>query len=190
MSSATTTIVLQEILERYLNGDGDAKGALIELAYSRLMVIARGLLTRFPSLRREEETAAVVNMAYNKISRALEDVRPATVRIFFGLAALQIRRNLLDLVRQYRASIELGERDPKQSGDEQAIWHRWSDVMDAIDKLSEEDQELVNQLFFMGRTQAEVAELIGVHPDTVKRRWAKIRIKLAGLLDTYADVVK
>jgi RNA polymerase sigma-70 factor (ECF subfamily) len=190
--------VLQEILTRSAAGDPAAKKALIERSHGRLMVIARGLLNQFPAARREEESAGVVNEAYLRLNTALDDVRPATPRQYFGLVALQIRRVLLDLVRK------LGPRDrkgalrpvvlllrPREGGGhdpaDSAIGPDdvEQDVRAAIERLSDEEWEAVDLIFFNGLTQAEAAEELGVSEDTVKRRWARARIVLGGALAGY-----
>jgi hypothetical protein len=184
MPDPTTTAALQEILDRFLAGDPSAKAALVDRAYDRLLLVARGHLKKFPKVRRDEETAAILNMAYHKISKALDDVRPATVRLFFGLAALQIRRVLLDMVGgpprpgPLEGDLAGGNQGPDEFG-----WR--TDVLTALEKLPEDEQELVGLLFYMGLTQSEAAVILGVHEDTVKRRWARVKIKLADFLAAY-----
>src|SRR5205807_6264914 len=72
----------------------------IDRAHERLIRVARKLLGSFVRVRVEEETAGVLNDAYLRLHSSLEDVKPQTVREFMGLAALEIRRTLLDRIRK------------------------------------------------------------------------------------------
>jgi RNA polymerase sigma factor (sigma-70 family) len=193
MSASTTTIVIHNLLGRFLAGEAEAKRALVERAYDRLMAVARAQLRNFPRGRDEEESAAFLGAAYRRISRAMDDVRPAGVREFFGLAAPQIRRVLLDLVRQGNRGVNprprLVELDlvgppADESGTSRAMLR--ADVLAAIDRLPAKEREVVDLMFFGGLTLTEIGELFGVHKDTVKRWWASARVKLVGLLGAYA----
>ncbi len=203
MSESSTTTAIQELLIRFAAGDAAAKNALVERAYARLVVLARGQLRRFPKIRAEEETVAVFNESYKQLTKALDDVRPTTVRAFFGLAALQMRRVLLDLVRhgnrggEPRPVVTGGLGGPAESGDGGAIdvgkpdpgvskAGAREDILTALEKLPDDEREVVDLIFFNELTQAEAAEVLGVHEDTVKRRWARARVKLATLLADYA----
>ena len=59
-----------------------------------------------------EQTDDVLQNAVVRLLRALEEVRPPSVRAFFGLAATQMRRELLDLARRYQ-----GRGGPGTAGD-------------------------------------------------------------------------
>lgn len=187
-TSVPTTVYIQGALDQFLAGDPAAKGRLITLAEKRLMVLARKLKIAFPTS--PEETAGVVNEAYLKLHKALDEVRPGTVRQFFALASLQMRRVLLDLARANRRRGKRGSLndsenpiDPPAPGGEDRDEVR--DLFDAIDRLDEELREVVNLLFFQGLTQAEAAQVLVVHEDTVKRKWAKARVILAKYLAAF-----
>jgi len=201
MSETTTTLVLQNLLARVAAGDAQSKEELINRAYERLILVARKLLGSFSRVRVEEETAGVLNEAYPKLHRALDDVKPATVREFMGLAALQIRRTLLDSIRRLegrgqtarpdKVSLDAGDSAPggaviPATGNDISKIGLAIDLLEALEALPEEEREVVELLFFYGYTQPEAAEIVGVHEDTIKRRWSKARIRLAGKLATFA----
>ncbi len=201
MSETTTTLVLQNLLARVAAGDAQSKEELINRAYERLILVARKLLGSFSRVRVEEETAGVLNEAYPKLHRALDDVKPATVREFMCLAALQIRRTLLDSIRRLegrgqtarpdKVSLDAGDSAPggaviPATGNDISKIGLAIDLLEALEALPEEEREVVELLFFYGYTQHEAAEIVGVHEDTIKRRWSKARIRLAGKLATFA----
>lgn len=185
----SSTVFIQAALDKFLAGDPAAKAELVNRSEARLMVLARKLLRGFgPG---PDETAAVVSEAYLKLHKALDEVRPTTVRQFFGLASLQMRRVLLDLVRAARRGGKVvnegsDQFDPPGStdgGDSRS--DLVSDLYSAIDTLDDDLKEVVMLLYFQGLTQAEAGALLGVHEDTVKRRWAKARVILAGKLAAF-----
>ena len=65
-------------------------------ACARLRQLTCAMLKDYPRLKRWEETDDVFQNASLRLYRALGKVRPASVREFFRLAAVQIRRELID----------------------------------------------------------------------------------------------
>jgi len=66
------------------------------------------MLGRFPTVRGWADTGDVLQSAVMRLLRALKEVRPGSVRDFFGLAAEQMRRELLDLARHHQTRQMLG----------------------------------------------------------------------------------
>jgi hypothetical protein len=95
------TMQLSGWIERWQAGDEGARDRLIEHAYQRLRRLTRKMLKGYPRLRRWDETDDVLHNALGRFLRALREVKPATAAQFFGLAATQIRRELIDLTRHY-----------------------------------------------------------------------------------------
>jgi len=192
-TQGSRSVLMQQVLERLSRGDEAAAGNLIEIAYERLAIVTRKLLGSFPGVRLEEETMGVVNEAYSRLRRAIEEVRPNTVRDFMALATKKIRECLFDRIRQIKGRgetprpgvVPLGT--PGEGGiDPPAPASRKSDAADAlliaIEALPDDEREVVELIFFHGYTQAEAGEILDVHEDTVKKRWARARIKLVGYL--------
>src|SRR3954454_25271375 len=65
------TTDINDLLARFHAGDEQAKRAVIEFAYDRLLVVARGILRGFPDVRKNEETAGVLAEAYKRIGAAM-----------------------------------------------------------------------------------------------------------------------
>jgi RNA polymerase sigma factor (TIGR02999 family) len=204
MADVSTTQQLQEMLNRLAAGDAAAKKDLINRSYERLTIITRKLLGSFLRVRAEEETTGVLNEAYLRLHTALDEIRPTTVRQFMGLAALEIRRVLLDYVRKLDGrgrkarpgKVSLNDRQSGGEGEtlgfdivdtdvDEPQRTLALDLLESIGKLPDEEREVVELLFFHGYTQPEAGDILGVHEDTVKRRWAKARVKLAKLLAAF-----
>lgn len=185
------TAHIQAALDRFLSGDPAGKKELVVLSERRLTILARKVLHQFGP--NPEETAAVLNEAFLKLNRALDEVRPATVREFFALAALQMRRVLLDLAR---AAGRRGKRvtvdDPEAGFDpadprkgEQSYADVVADLDAAIDRLADDLKEVVHLHYYQGLTKDEIAKVIGVHPDTVKRMIARAKVALQEHLSAF-----
>ncbi len=197
----STTVQIQGLLDRFIGGDEKAKGELIKVAEGRLLVLTRQLLKGFARGRDHDDTTGIFNEAYLRLHSSLDELKPTTVRQFFGLAALEIRRTLLDVVRKLTtrskekkqgraASIDTagpdgGRIDVPIDDEVQKRFDLTESLFAAVDKLPPDLQEVVMLLHFQGLTQAEVAGLYGVHEDTVKKWWASARRQLAGHLSAF-----
>ena len=195
--SESTTVQIQVLLDRHLCGYATAKAALIRVAEERLQILTRKMLRDFPRGREHDDTAGIFNESYLRLHTALDAEKPTTVRQFLGLAALAIRRTLLDLVRKLRGrGVDKRNRPLSFEGDgsnriDPAApegpnpFDLAEDLLAAVDKLPDDLKEVVMLHHFQGLAQAEIAGLIGIHADTVKRRWAKARVILADKLAAF-----
>jgi RNA polymerase sigma factor (sigma-70 family) len=199
MSPGTTTAVIQSLLDRLRAQPDDpvVKKELISRSYERLAAVARRLLG--PAYReRPEDTSGLLAEAYMRLENSLGAVKPESVRQYLGLAALQMRRALIDLIRkergrsgQYETPVSLdigattggGGNVPVAQAPEDADWRL--ELMEAIGRLDEGEREVVDLLFFNDLTQLEAAGLLGVDESTVKRRWARARVRLAKWLHAF-----
>ncbi len=195
MSDPFKTAVLNDLLARARAGDPAAHDELIRRCSVRLELLTRKLLRGFPGVRRWEDTGDVFQNAAMRLVRALSAVSPTNTRDFFGLAAEQIRRELIDLARHYRGPEGDGRNlrdlpDPALSG--QAAFDppaphvedldRWAALHEAVHQLPAEEREVFMLSFYHGWTQADVAELFQVDERTVRRRYQAATARLSELL--------
>ena len=188
-----STTRLQAWLDRLQTGDPAAPDELLRRVGGRLERLARKMLGRFPGVRRWAETGDVLQNATLRLLRALQEVRPADTRQFFGLAAEQMRRELLDLSRHFfgphgagaHHASQAGPADsqgvacePPDRGDEGDELERWCAFHQEVEKLPVEEREVVGLVYYHGWKQAEVAELFGVSERTIRRRWEAALAKL------------
>ncbi|MFT3880743.1 MAG: sigma-70 family RNA polymerase sigma factor [Gemmatales bacterium] len=189
---------MQPLLERLRDGDGSAKSELISITYERFRSLAAKILHGgYSRLKQWEETDDVVQEAALRLWKSLEAVKPTSVREYLGLGATQIRRQLLDLTRRYYGrkgtgdelvqvpdhspahAGELGEPDGAGGTWEPSRLAQWTDFHMLVEKLPDEEREVVDLLIYQELTQEEAAEVIGVEKTTVKRRWREARRKIA-----------
>ncbi|MGL4550796.1 MAG: RNA polymerase sigma factor [Gemmataceae bacterium] len=184
------TIYLNERVIRWQGGDRAAADELIRAVAGRLERLARKMLRGFPSVRPMTDTGDLVAGATMRLLNALRSVRPASTREFFGLSALQMRRELLDLAaaaaRRKTTPLEEDHADALTERATMADIELWSGFHEAVDGLPAEEREVVNLVFYHGWTQKQVAELLGVDERTVRRYWrsavARLTDRLGGRL--------
>lgn len=197
-SEATLSVpTLEALLEQLRKGDSFARNELLEAAGRRLMTMTRRMKAGYPNVGRWEQTEDIFQNAIMRLHRALADVVPQDARHFYRLAALQIRRELLDLARHYA---RLGERyrsQPRDPDNERAAnayeplelsmtpesMMDWVDFHAGIEALSDQEREVVELLWYHGLSQQEAADIIKVDVRTIKRRWRAARLALHDKLD-------
>src|SRR5262245_62623942 len=113
---ASQTVQIQAWLDRLRGGDESARCELLGCACERLRNLARKMLRGYPNVRRWEQTDDVLQTAVIRLHRALQQVPVQTSLDFFRLAALNIRRELLDLARHYYG--------PQGQGAHHASWRQ------------------------------------------------------------------
>ena len=92
---------LQTLLDRGVRGEEGVYDELMARASKRLLALTRKMLKNYPHVHRWEQTDDVFQTAAMRMHRSLSEVKPESVRQFFGLAAPQIRRTLIDLIRHH-----------------------------------------------------------------------------------------
>ena len=118
------------------------------------------------------------------------------VRKFFGLAATQIRRELIDLARSHYGPQGIGTKHDSDGGNasercedpfEPESLAAWTEFHEAVEALPEAEKEVVSLLWYDGLNQSEAARVLGISLATLKRRWVSARLllkeQLAGGLD-------
>jgi RNA polymerase sigma-70 factor (ECF subfamily) len=192
-----TTVRLQRCLDRLRAGDQAARNELLGAASERLERLARKMLRADGRLRRREQTEDVFQSAALRLCRALQSVTPASLREFFRLAALQVRRELTDLARHHygppgaaRHASQLPEDDPGSEGgaraaavdpaDGPSALAIWSELHELAGELPEEEREAFDLVYYQGLSHAEAAALLGVSTKTIQRRWQRACLTLHG----------
>lgn len=186
------TTQLHRWLDLLHRGDADARGAVIEHACERLRLLCRRMLRSYPRVRRWAETDDVLQSALLRLHRALAEVRPETAKQFYGLAATQIRRELLDLAKHFHGTEGIGTNHHSDEGKaaackpgdsvEPETLEAWTRFHELAEALPEEEREVVSILWYEGLSQPEAASVLGVSLATVKRRWQAARLRLFELL--------
>ena len=127
--------------------------------------------------------------------RSLKDVKPDSKRVFNGLAAQQIRRELCDMARSLYGPQGLGRHHRTEvvgqsSGEDSTPMPKaaaqQTDSIDliemttfheALNGLPSDEKEVFELIFYLGMSQADVAKLLNVSERTVKRRFVSSKIR-------------
>ena len=176
------TIVLQSYLDRMRAGDADAGNELLKAVQSRLHKLAARMVRGFPNVRRLADTDDVFQNSVIRLLRTLRKLQPRTPRDFFNLAAVHIRRELIDLARRAKgketvplnlpgSSSAPGHQEP--AAPEAEDMDEWVELHKAVDRLPTELREVVGLAFYHGWKQQQIAELFGLNERTIRRRWEK-----------------
>ncbi|MCA9049589.1 MAG: sigma-70 family RNA polymerase sigma factor [Planctomycetaceae bacterium] len=167
--------------------------------YQFLQQACRRQLACFPDVRRWEQTDDIFQQSVMKLVRAVGASPPQSRRHLENLAALQVRRTLIDLARRYAASLTMN-RDHWTPGCRRCDVHatesavdssaetspesllEWSELHEQVDQLPPEDREVFQLIWYRGMDKPAVAELLSVDLRTIQRRWRSARQMLTGRL--------
>lgn len=188
---------VEACLARLAAGDGAAANELVGLACARMRTIAHRMLGRYPAVRRYDDTDDVVQNSLLRLHHALTSVAPESPERFLGLAALQIRRELLDLARRYagpessafhhdtdsiRVAGVIRSRVAEAPAclDPASEIDRWTRLHETVAALPDDERRLFELAWYLGCGQEETARILGCSLRTVKRRWERVKAALRG----------
>jgi RNA polymerase sigma-70 factor, ECF subfamily len=171
------------MLERARGGNQEMVSQLVPLLYDELRRLASHYLKR----ERPDHTlqpTALVNEAYMRMVGQEVDWKNRSH--FFGIAAQQMRRILVDYARSMHR-VKRGGSAMKVPLDEAMIVFNGNAeeilaVDEALGRLAELDPQqarIVELRVFAGLTGEEVAEVMNIHLSTVKREWTIARAWLS-----------
>jgi RNA polymerase sigma factor (sigma-70 family) len=191
-----TTNLMRGWIERLKSGDEAARRELIDCSCRRLLQLTRKMLRRFPRVKRWEETDDVAQNVSIRLHRALGQVVPNDVRDFLKLASVQIRRELLDMIKHYYGPHGLGANQITNHDGDQPTSHssdlrqpadvtlepvrlaQWTEFHSQVEKLPDEEREVFDLLWYQGLSQVDAAQILDVAPRTIQRRWQAARLHL------------
>ena len=171
------------ILESIEHGDPKAADELLPLVYGELRKLAASKMANEAPNQTLQPTA-LVHEAWLRLVGNTEPKFENRAH-FFAAAAEAMRRILIDKARRKKAirhggdqqRVDIQEVDLTSSPDDDQLLA----VNDALDKLATEDKveaELVKLRYFIGMTNEEAAEVLGISPRTAKHYWTHARVWL------------
>ena len=167
---------ITQLLERWSNGEEEARDELMPLVYNELHRLAANYLRR----ERREHTlqpTALVNELFLKISEQ-HNMTWRNRAQFFGVAAELMRRILVDSARAHRASKRGGDRycvslkNIAAFGAQPAVdLLALHDALKGLEQIDPAQARVVELKFFGGLTIKEIVKLMGISHATVEREW-------------------
>ncbi len=165
------------LLVDWSKGDKYALEQLMPLVYDELRRMARNYMRKQPS-GHTLQTTELIHEAYLKIA-AGEEKQWQNRAHFFGVAAKAMRHILVDYARSKSRDKRGGWQDRVTFVEASAISNGRSEEIvaldDALNQLAVLDERKVNVVemkFFGGLTVEEIARVLKISPETVKRDWS------------------
>jgi RNA polymerase sigma factor (TIGR02999 family) len=179
---------LTDLLQLAHGGDRSARERLFAVAYEELRQQARSQL-RGGGRNTFLDTTVLVHESYLRFLQAGQ-LNAGDRGHFFAYAGRVMRSVIVDFARKRQAERRGGAAEHVELDTQLAEDIRASDdglirVNEALEALQEVDCRLVQVVemrFFVGMTESEIAEALGVADRTVRRDWEKAKLLLTAAL--------
>ena len=200
-SSQGSAEQIQKCLDRLQAGDSKALEDLFHVAQRQLLGLVEKMFTAEARLQRWEQSEDVLQKTLLRLWTALDSTRPKTVREFFGLSALQIRRELIDLARHYFGPQGIGSNyesvipaDKGESAsfppfdpadhyhDPDDLVEKWARFHELVEILPSEEREVTSLIYYHDWKRKDVDELLNISEKTVTKSWKSATEKIQQLL--------
>ncbi len=153
----------------------------------------------FPGLRGHRELESVVSEVWIRLVGALKTVHPETVDGFFGLVFQKVRQVLLDMANRERrdgASPLAAQRGPVDRDSGKALDPTdttydptrlaiLTEFHEQVEKLPDDERSVFELCYYGDFTQAEVAQILQMHPKQISRLWLTATGQLARWLEGF-----
>jgi RNA polymerase sigma factor (TIGR02999 family) len=183
---------ITQLLVDWSEGKEFAKEQLFPLVYEELRQMARRHMRRQPS-GHTFQTTELIHEAYLKLANKNE-MNWQNRAHFFGVAAQAMRHILVDYARSKHSQKRGGWQERVTLNENVDISTKHSDELIALDdvlkrlaELDERKSRVVELKFFGGLNIEEMAEVLKISPETVKRDWRFARTWLLRELAAAAD---
>ena len=172
------------LLVDWSKGDEFALEQLMPLVYQELRLMARRYMRSQPSGHTFQATE-LIHEAYLKIAGQDEQNWQNRAH-FFGVAAKAMRHILVDYARSKQSQKRGGWQERVTLADNMADSSDQSkeivaldDALSSLSALDERKSRVVELKYFGGLTNEEIAEVLNISPETVKRDWRFARTWLS-----------
>ena len=172
----------EELLAALGRGEAGALEALYDRHHRLALALARRMLAD------EQAAEDVVQDVFLAVWRRAADYRPERGAVKTWLLAM-VHHRAIDRLRQRQSARAGGEVDDTLEDRRVApVWQqafeqlRGEQISAALAALPDEQRETIELAYFGGKSQSEIAELLGVPFGTVKGRCRLALEKLRGLL--------
>ena len=178
-----------QLLGDWSGGDEGALEKLIPLVQPELHRLAHYYMSR-ERVGHTLQTTALLNEAYLQLTDKTQP--PWQNRTHFMAVAAQLMRRIMVDHARARHALKRGAGAIRVTLDETALVteERAEELLaldEALEKLAEFDRrrcEIVEMRYFGGLTVEEIADVLKVHPNTVKRDWRAAKAWLYAELTT------
>ena len=167
---------ITSLLVEWGNGNQSALESLMPLVYDELRRMARRFMRR-QSAGHTFQTTELIHEAYLKLAKGGEQTWQNRAH-FFGVAAQAMRHILVDYARSkhsrkrggWQEKVTLDETFAVSSDKSDELLHL-NEAMNELAALDARKCRVVELKYFGGLTNEEIAEVLKISPETVKRDW-------------------
>jgi RNA polymerase sigma factor (TIGR02999 family) len=175
--SRSSPRTITNLLLAWQKGDATALDRLTRIVYNELLKLARRHLRKEHSATLQ--TNELINEAYLRLLNYCGDVRWQDRAHFFAMAAIQMRRVLVDEARKRHVLKRGGQFTQVSLAEAMSVsdlsnWELIIAVHEVLERLaffSTLKAHIVELRFFGGLTIEETAAALGISIDKVKREW-------------------
>jgi RNA polymerase sigma factor (TIGR02999 family) len=176
------------LLQQAASGDAGSQERVLNLLYGELHKMAE-IALRGERAEHTLQATALVHEAYLRLFGA-HQVEWQSRQHFFVTAARTIRRILVDYARKHNSEKRGGQASRVDFENAMVVARSYSrefvELDQALEELSNVDSrksQVVELRFFGGMTMEEIASLLAVSENTVKRDWTIARAWLQSRID-------
>jgi len=174
------------LLRKISQGNATAGKRLNQATYDALLRLAAGYMCR----ERPDHTLQATALVHEAYLRLIpQEVCPESHSHFLAIAATQMRRILVDHARKERAAKREGMRQRVALEDALGLARTEPqsllfvhEALTALEFEYERKAKLVELRFFGGCTEEEIAQILGISVETVRRDWKFSKAWLAARL--------
>jgi RNA polymerase sigma factor (TIGR02999 family) len=168
-----------QLLREWSRGDDQALASLMPLVYQELHRLARSYMRR----ERPGHTLATTGLVHEAYLRLVgKDVEWQNRAHFFGIAAREMRRVLVDYARSHRSAKRGGGAVPVPLEVAELLnkapdldFLALDEALSRLEALDPERGRIVELKFFGGLSTEEASKILDVSTRTVKRKWEGAR---------------
>ena len=168
---------ITQLLQKWREGDPKAENQLFDLVYGDLQRLAR---FRLQGERKNHslQTTELVDQIYIRLVSA-KDRDWQNRQHFFAIAGRAMRHYLIDLARARPDDEPIGLEDLEQMLPANSVKIDFAitvgKLMDDLEKVNPKWCNLVEMKFFLGLTDDEAAEVLGIKLRSMQRMWHEAR---------------
>ena len=203
LGAAGYTTKLGGLLKDYAAGKPEALDDIVRHAQDRLRRFASKMLSTSAVKREWHDTDDLLQGALIRLARALRDCKPTAPKHFAKLAMIQLVREIRDLGKSLRRQKRDVRKvtcldnhggdggtspravDPADPATNPEDLLDWTEFHNAIERLPEEQRDIMHQVFYNGQTHEQAAAILGISSKTVQRTFRKAEEALAASLKSY-----
>ncbi len=181
MNQADITV----LIEKASSGEQQALDQLIPVIYPDLKMIAAGIRRKQFNANDTLNTTSLVNEAWLKLRKY--GVQATSRKHFFCIAAKAMRQILMNAAKakstHKRQAVFSSIDDIQIKNTESADWLlKLDEIIEAVAHHNKRTEEVFQLKYFLGMSNAEIADLMAVDIRTIKRDWTGVKAVIKQVL--------